>query len=480
MTRTLLTGLSALVAVALATAAPVGAQRGAGKGGSGAPPLSKSSAALLGDGLGGFEELASSTSERPRRPARDIAEVIPGQRGPFRFPPPYHSLGYRLTVPSDCGGDDCVNSVGYSYWRNINNHTASDRLLVFLTLSAARGGVGPSIFELNKRTGAVRARGPLFGANDPRRRATGEGWYFSASADTMLYALDGPRLTRIDVLSRASRVVVDLDWDEDIFGRDRSLWQAHSSNDDAVHSFTIVGDEALGCGVYLERTGEFRFYPTFGRGFDECQIDRSGDWLLIKEQIDDRNGEDNRIIHVPSGDERWLFDEDGAGGHSDMGFGAMIAADNWSPTGMAWRLWEFASHPLGPRTIVYSDPSWHTRSIDHVSWLNAVDGAPGSQYACGSGVNRGSGPRVGEIVCFRLDGSLRTIVVAPVMTDLDAAGGESEYWRLPKGNLDVTGEYFIWTANGGGDRLDAYIVRIPVERLEQLPARRFAAPRGDR
>jgi hypothetical protein len=87
---------------------------------------------------------------------------------------------------------------------------------------------------------------------------------------------------------------------------------------------------------------------------------------------------------------------------------------------------------------------------------------------------------VGEIVCFRLDGSLRTVVVAPVMTDLDAAGGESEYWRLPKGNLDVTGEYFIWTANGGGDRLDAYIVRIPVERLEQLPARRFAAPRGDR
>ena len=30
---------------------------------------------------------------------------------------------------------------------------------------------------------------------------------------------------------------------------------------------------------------------------------------------------------------------------------------------------------------------------------------------------------------------------------------------MPKGNLDVTGEYFIWTANAGSPRLDAYIVR---------------------
>jgi hypothetical protein len=160
-----------------------------------------------------------------------------------------------------------------------------------------------------------------------------------------------------------------------------------------------------------------------------------------------------------------------------MGYGAMVAADNWFPSGMAWRLWEFARDPLGPRTVVYSDPSWHVSSIDHVSWLNAVDGPAAMQYACGSGTNRRDGPRVGEILCFLLDGSLRTVVLAPVMTDLDAPGGESDYWRLPKGNIDVTGEYFIWTANGGGDRLDAYLVRVPVERLRSLPPRRLAVPR---
>ena len=38
--------------------------------------------------------------------------------------------------------------------------------------------------------------------------------------------------------------------------------------------------------------------------------------------------------------------------------------------------------------------------------------------------------------------------------------------RLPKGNLDVTGRYFLWTTNLGGNRLDAFLVKIPAERLE--------------
>src|SRR4029434_1808593 len=36
------------------------------------------------------------------------------------------------------------------------------------------------------------------------------------------------------------------------------------------------------------------------------------------------------------------------------------------------------------------------------------------------------------------------------------------YAKRPKGNLDVTGRYFIWTTNLGGNRLDAFLVKIPV------------------
>ena len=76
-----------------------------------------------------------------------------------------------------------------------------------------------------------------------------------------------------------------------------------------------------------------------------------------------------------------------------------------------------------------------------------------------------------EIICFPLDatrnadGSLDVLVVAQVMTDLNAPGGYDldgdDYEKLPKGNLDVTGSYFIWTTNFGGDRLDAVLVKVP-------------------
>ena len=80
-----------------------------------------------------------------------------------------------------------------------------------------------------------------------------------------------------------------------------------------------------------------------------------------------------------------------------------------------------------------------------------------------------------EIVCFPLDagrnsdGSLDVLVVAQVMTDLDAAGGRDsdgdDYEQTPKGNLDVSGRYFLWMMNLRGNRLDAFLVQIPAERL---------------
>ena len=80
-----------------------------------------------------------------------------------------------------------------------------------------------------------------------------------------------------------------------------------------------------------------------------------------------------------------------------------------------------------------------------------------------------------EIVCFALnpnrhaDGSLDVLVVGQVMTDLDAPGGNDldgdDYEQMPKGNLDVTGRYFIWTANLGSNRLDAFLVKVPGDLL---------------
>jgi hypothetical protein len=50
------------------------------------------------------------------------------------------------------------------------------------------------------------------------------------------------------------------------------------------------------------------------------------------------------------------------------------------------------------------------------------------------------------------------------MTITDAVMSRSRL-HMVKGNLDVTGGYFIWTTNMGGDRLDAFIVKVPANLL---------------
>jgi hypothetical protein len=111
--------------------------------------------------------------------------------------------------------------------------------------------------------------------------------------------------------------------------------------------------------------------------------------------------------------------------------------------------------------------------------------APEQQMACSSEVTRAAIPRGNEVLCYKLDGSLQVLVVAPVMTNLDAAGGGDDYYKAPKGNLDVTGEFFIWTSNMGTARMDAFIVRVPKQRLgggsaapPPPPAQPPAAPPG--
>jgi hypothetical protein len=421
-----------------------------------------------GSAPGGFVESATGVGLRPTLSAAEISAFLPA-RGTFTFPSPYRTTGVRLSNASDCGGGDCVLPVGYSYWSNINNHAGSDTMLIFLGLHRQRGGGGPTLFRFNKRTGQTANLGPLFAADHPLSWSTGEGWYFSATRPNALYVLDGARLQRYDVSSHAFETAFDA---SSQFGADTYLWQAHSSADDRVHSATLRQTstyEMLGCVVYSESTGRVSWFPKKG-DFDECQIDRSGRWLVIKENVDGVNGEDNRVIDLQSGSEQVLTDPNGASGHSDLGFGYQVAEDNFNRLPGAVRRWNLSLDMSGgqPATVagqgelVYQLSSWSS-GIGHIAFGNAQAGRPiEQQTACASNASRERLPRVNEIVCFKLDGSLQTLVVAPNLTDLNAPGGGSDdYSKLPKGNVDVTGEYFIWTANAGSGRLDAFLVRIP-------------------
>jgi len=412
---------------------------------------------------GGFVEKANSTAVRPLLSPAQIQSMLPA-RGAFVFPPPFNTQAARITNGTDCGGADCVKSVGYSYWHNMNNSAGSNTMLIFLGLDRTRGGGGPTLFSYNKDTDAVSVVGPLFDAADPLSWSTGEGWYFSGTLPNAIYLNRGSSLLRYDVVTHQMQTVFDA---APQYGSDKYIWQIHSSSDDRVHSATLRSSttyEMLGCLAYREDTRQFSYFPRNG-DFDECQIDQSGRWLVIKQNVDGLYGEDNVIIDLQTGTQTTLLDQGGAAGHSDNGSGYMVYSDNWHNLPNAVRVFEFGTSPV-QAPLVHNNMDWAVAAPGHVSLANSRPGAPvREQFACGSGANRTNSNRANEILCFRLDTSLDVLVVAPVMTNLNATGGGDDYSKLPKGNLDPTGQYFIWTTNMGGSRQDAFVVKVPTQLL---------------
>jgi hypothetical protein len=416
---------------------------------------------------GGFMATASDNGLRAPVTNGQAQAFVP-QRGVFTFPAPYGTQGIRITNASDCNGGDCVD-YGYSYWSKINNHVGSDTMLIVVGLNRSRGGTGPTLFTFNKNTGETRNAGPLFDANTALGTATAEQWYFSASrASTLYLGENGPRMLRFDVLSKTMETVFDV---TSLLGGGKYLWQMHSSNDDRVHSATVKDSSTyqdLGCLVYREDTRQHFFFPPKG-DYDECQIDKSGRWLVIKENVDGAFNEDNRVIDIDTGVEQVLWDQNGAAGHSDMGFGYIVGEDDkWAANPYGVRVWTFGPNMnSADARVVYAMPTWNGPGAGHIAHGNGKAGLPlEQQMACSSNAGDFSLARTNEIVCYRLDGSMQALVVAPNMTDLNAAGGGSDaYSKRPKGNIDVTGEYFLWTSNMGGNRADVFVVRIPTQLL---------------
>ncbi len=391
-----------------------------------------------------------------------IQSFMPPSRGAFTFPSPYNTRAIRITDASDCGGQDCVAWISYSYWRNTNAHQSSNTMWIFVGLMTSRGGSGPTLFQYNKTTDAITKVGPLFPAGSRYLTNSGEGWYFAASLPNKLYINDGTQALRYDVVSRQFDTVYDIGTR---FGSNRYIWQMHSSNDDLVHSATVrdrTTDQVIGCMVYNENTRQYSFYPQI-RKLDECHIDKSGRYLAFFDDIDGNNYLDNLFIDLQTGAQNTIYN---AMGHHDMGYGYILGGDGWNALPNAQITYSFTPTFVRTGPAVFYNVNWNVSAAGHVSHSNARPDTPmNQQFACGSFADRTA--LQNEVTCFRLDTSHEQLVIAPIMTSLDAPGGccAGDYSKMPKGNLDLTGRYFVWTTNLGGNRLDAFLVKVPSQLL---------------
>lgn len=254
-----------------------------------------------------------------------------------------HPRVFPVTTPDD----GVFHQRFYSYWSNA--HVTGNMATVFAGHQDGR----PRFFRVHLESGHVERQGPVIGYS-----GTTEGWYWDRQG--RIYLHDGPRLRRVDPVRGDDRVI----FDNDDFQSGTRLWQPHSSDDGRVHSATVEQIVSNGAypriGTVVWRNGERHYFPATA-ALDESAIDTSGRFLLIKETRQrDKPRLDNRIIDFQTGQDRWLTDEEGAIGHSDMGDGFVVGEDD-QIGGCVWmNLRDFADR----RTL------FSTWNMGHVSVRN--------------------------------------------------------------------------------------------------------------
>lgn len=314
-----------------------------------------------------------------------------------------------------------VAPIGMSYWRNINQHNGSEVLEVCLSI-----GGQLTKFMLDKRTLDVLTEIPL------GIQHTGEGINYSRKYSDMLFYGMGKEYYRLNTITRAKTVV----W----LSR-HNLWQCHMDYNESIYSATLKNDnwEIIGYGVN-EWTTPLKFNP------DECQIDKSGDWLCIKETRPEDDKLVNRFIRVATGAERIIQAEEGALGHSDVGFNCMLGENSFSNVGGAV---DFFDLNTAERRLIYSTGTWN---LGYVSLTNIHPNLPlEAQKGLISSAD-------GRLISIALDGSGRALQIADLPVYIP---GITIYEVRPKANLCPNGEFAIWTDDRTG-KLEAYIVRVPV------------------
>lgn len=323
------------------------------------------------------------------------------------LPPASPPSVIRLTSPAN----GTILNRGYSYWPQ--TYVAGS--VVAYTFCGRAGDI-PLLLSTDLTTGNVQQ------VPSPLPPGTTEGWYWDKYG--RIYYPAGKRLIRMDPFRQMTSdvVVAELALDGDF-----DLWQCHSSDDGTVHSATvrrIVSDGAYPkvSTVIFTPNGQRLFGPG-DKELDESQVTADGKYLIIKE------GNDNRIVHIPTYAEHTISNADGALGHSDVGPSFAIGEDD---QGGACVRWDF--NPIRKR------PFFQTWNLGHVSiqngkclisdktWLYLVD------------------PITGERTSVIQHGSEKT------------DGGDYDYQVFA--NLDPSAKVATYAAYNNG-RHDLYLVVLP-------------------
>lgn len=447
-------------------------------------------AAYANPPTGGFWENDSSSTAYPPLTATQISAFMPTTRTKFTFPSPYGTTGVRVTLPSDCpNSSNCINYIGYNYWARMNNSAGSPFMYIMVGVGkASAGGSGPTIYKFDKDKDIMTKVGPIFSPGNSEANDSGEQMYFSYGHPDALYFNTGDTtLKRINVLTKVVTTIFNVS----SYASGDHIFECSSSDDDNTHACILEDSSynALGCLVYHSDTGAFQDFPNSVLGASDtvhqCHIGADGKFVII---MGNNSPQVTAVGNISTGGTTLISHANGGGGHSDTGYGYYVQNAAAYPGYGATLLWNVSDLGAGGLPV-FAEPystqctgSTCYGAPGHPSWINAVPASQtpiAEQYACDSTSNAASvgvAPFGNQVFCYYLDGSvpvaqLQSLIVAPTMinqADNGCPGGA--YGQYPKGNIDFTGHYFIWSANlDSNSNCQVFIVKLPTGQLPHPP-----------
>lgn len=273
---------------------------------------------------------------------------------------------------------------------------------------------GPPLFFHLDVSGAIRRLGSLIAYP-----VTGEGWYWTPTGEIMV--IDGPRLRRVNPFRQTDEIVLDIS----AIHPGHDLWQAHSSLDGTVHSATVRQIVDTGSyshvGTIVQQPDRQLFIDATG-DLDESHIDASGRWLIIEQS------NDNLIVDLATGAERWISNSDGALAHLDCGDGFAVGENDFAGACVQLDLATLQQQSLFPtgnlgHVSVRGQRCLHTNA----TWLRLIDLTNGG--------------------------------IAPVTEHGMIVGAGDPYNYQCHANLSPDGSAVAYVSNVAG-RMDLYVVRL--------------------
>jgi len=392
-------------------------------------------------------QLSVQIGDTQVRPKPYPAPALPPAGGRY-VDPTFGTTIIRVTDENDGLGATTM----YSYWPSFNRDTTLFFISVVVRASWGKDWV-PYLYSFDPSTATFTKRGRLWG-NLP---LLAEGAIWSGRDRETLFGLNGLRLYQFNVVQKSYVLLKDF---AGAYPGATSAWQMSKSTDDRFFAFTLKSPTYADIGVLvwdrqLDRTYT-RGIPDPG-AYDESHLDRTGRYLFIV-------AKDTAVWDYAAGAIRSMTRI----GHYDVDDGRVVSGCTVSTGTPRFCIFDVTANPI-TETEVFVRPQNNWDTERHISWL-ANDR---TTFFMSHYVPRRIPPErwkahMDEITQHWTDGTWRRL--AHHRSEVWNHGGNT-YSPSPRGNIDPSGRYFIYTSNwdgsrnpDGSPRTDVFILVVPPGR----------------